>query len=95
MGGAVRIFVDMPVFARVADRRAQCHKVLEEASELCEAGKRYDKVPHDAGRTATLDELADLAQAAVNLSAAFGVTDPEMREALARCRDRNSARGRY
>lgn len=91
----MRLFVDMPVFARVSDRRAQCRRVLDEASELCEAGKRYDKVPHDAGRLAMLDELADLAQAAVNMAAAFDVTAPEMHEALERCRRRNRARGRY
>lgn len=85
----------MPVFADVSNGRALALKVLEEASELCEAAKRYDKVPHDSGRIDMLDEFADVTQALQNFAECFEITRDEVYAALDRCVERNEGRGRY
>lgn len=96
----MRLTIDLPEFP--ADARTQAHKVLEEASELCEAAKRFDaakcRVCERCGcceeYPMALDEMADVFQATVNLASALGFEVGEMYEALDRCIDRNEERGR-
>ena len=86
---------NMPAFADVSDRRAQSLKVLEEASELCEASKWYIHNGAVELRTAMLDELADVMQTLQNFAACFEITDAEISQAVQRCIERNEERGRY
>lgn len=93
----------LPAFSPVPARRDAALKVLEEASELCEAAKGYAKVagmddfaPFEAdARACMLDEFADVEQTLANFEAAFGVTYDEIAAALERCVERNMERGRY
>lgn len=93
------------VFRDVRPDKAQALKVLEEAAEVVEAWKAYDRdkragdelgMPrheHVTGsRDDLLDEIADVVQASMNLAAAMGVVDfsDRMRE----CMLRNERRGR-
>ena len=89
---------NMPAFADVSDGRVQSLKVLEEASELCEAGKICSKVAEDykkVARTSMLDELADVVQTIVNFMECFDITEEELSRAVRRCIERNKERGRY
>lgn len=99
----MRIEINMPVFAGELDERTQALKVLEEASELCEAAKIYnvgkcevcDKCGCCLERNELLDEFADVCQTLVNLAAAFNITYGEISEALDGCIESNQERGRY
>lgn len=75
--------------------KPQALKVLEEAAEVVEAFKNWDKHGHTSGqRRDLIDECADVIQATVNLMAAMEFTDDEIRQAIEDCRARNDARGR-
>lgn len=76
--------------------RACALKVLEEASELCEAVKDWDR-PGSEGKdwSDMTSEFADVLQTLVNLQWAVGFTDVDVREACGECRRRNQKRGRY
>ncbi len=92
------------VFRGASRCKAQSLKVLEEASEACEAARECDRLV-DLGRDGTdemaaarsrmLDELADACQALSNLLAAWGVDGDEWAAAVGRCQRRNVDRGRY
>ena len=94
----MRISVDMPVFNEPGSIREQSIKLLEEASECCEACKRCeDKWSDDYmpwHRTDALDEYADVLQSLVNLAHSMGFDHDEIQNAMARCRARNEERGR-
>ena len=81
-----------------ADDKAQALKPLEEASEVLEAWKAWQKQLKHPNRAAKRrweleDEIADCIQACVNLAAALGIKD--MGPAMRRCEARNRQRGRY
>lgn len=99
----MRIIIDMPVFS-FKERQAKqtCLKVLEEASELCEAAKEvYKNDPNYMGldahglRDNMLSELADVMQTLVNLKETFNITDREINKHIKLCVERNEKRGRY
>lgn len=70
-------------------------KVLEEASELCEAVKAWDRPSSEAADwDAVTSEFADVLQTLVNLQWILGLTDVDVREACGACRRRNGERGR-
>lgn len=93
-----------PVFRGASRCKAQSLKVLEEASEACEAARDCDRLV-DLGRDGSdemadarsrmLDEIADACQALSNLLAAWGVDGDEWAAAVGRCQQRNVDRGRY
>ena len=75
--------------------KPQALKVLEEAAEVVEAFKDWNKHGQTAEqRHDLIDECADVIQAMVNLMAAMEFTDGEIRQAIEDCRARNDARGR-
>ena len=91
---------DVATFRRVyADDKGQFMKPLEEAAELMEAWKRWQKAACKHSTSAArrkdelLDEIADTIQAACNAAAALGVVD--MTPYMRRCKRRNMNRGRY
>lgn len=73
-------------------------KTLEEAAELVEAGKRWVKATDDAAKAKAwadmVTEWADVAQTLANTAAAFGITDGQIRDAMAACLERNRRKGR-
>lgn len=70
-------------------------KVLEEASELCEAVKGWDRPDSgEADWDRVMMELSDVLQTLVNLQWVVGFTDVDVREACGECRRRNRERGR-
>lgn len=76
--------------------RACALKVLEEASELCEAVKDWDRPSSEAADwEGVTSEFADVLQTLVNLQWVLGLTDVDVREACGACRRRNQSRGRY
>lgn len=82
-------------FPGVRDSKEQALKPLEEAAEAFGAWQDYDSShgpTRESYRIKTVDECADVIQAAVNLAAAMGVSD--MTEAMLDCYRRNHARGR-
>lgn len=75
--------------------KPQALKVLEEAAEVVEAFKDWNKHGQTAEqRHDLIDECADVIQATVNLMAAMEFTDDEIQQAIEDCRVRNDARGR-
>ena len=89
---------DVKSFKRCyADDKGQFLKPLEEAAELMEAWKAWQKARHTTRaskrRDELMDEIADTIQACVNCAAALGVKDmgPYMRK----CQRRNEIRERY
>lgn len=96
--------IEMPVFSakELNDHKAQCVKVLEEASELCEASKiLFKNDPNYMGmdvpelRKDMLGEFADVLQTLVNLAKVFNITDREINNAVKDCIARNEERERY
>lgn len=90
-------------FAMESTLRAQALKVLEEAAELVESTKRYERTMDD--RNASMDglvgaredlmsEAADVNQALANLLDAIASDSEEAAEAAAKCTARNIRRGR-
>ena len=94
-GGAPDRVAIPPVrpFAGVTADKALALKPLEEASEVLEAWKRWDRTGAVSDGVALMDECADVVQATCNLVAAFGYG--ALWDAMARCERRNRARGRY
>lgn len=93
-------------FPGVQPTNEQALKVLEEAAEVVEVFKQYDRVctdvihPKEAApfmragfKDSLMDEIADTIQACCNLASALGVDD--LAPYLARCEERNRERGRY
>lgn len=80
-------------FVGVTADKALALKPLEEASEVLEAWKRWDRTGTASDGVALMDECADEIQATCNLMAAFGCDS--MGDAMARCERRNRERGRY
>lgn len=84
-------------------RRECALKLLEEASEACEAMKeleRYIERPHSEAmesfkRQVTLMELADVLQVVANCLHAMGVTPDELDEAVCKVQMHNVERGRH
>ena len=97
----MRIDIDLPVFGEgcLGSQREQALKVLEEASELCEAAKLAsageDPWWNHMHRLSMLEELADVMQALVNLVYVFGIEEVELEYAENCCKGRNEARERY
>jgi len=61
----------------VGDLKGKATKVLEEASEACEAARSWERAPGDATplmRRNAITECCDVIQAALNLAAALGAT---------------------
>lgn len=96
-------FPEVPCFCIEQSIRAQALKVLEEAAELVESAKRYERTMDD--RNASMDELvgarddlmseaADVNQALANLLDAIASDSIEAAEAAAKCTARNIKRGR-
>lgn len=73
-------------------------KTLEESAELVEAGKRYLKQDLSPDRTMLREEMlaewADVLQTLANTAVAFGITDTEIKLAMAECLERNRRKGR-
>ncbi len=97
--GKVAVFPDMK------PTKEQALKVLEEAAEVVEAWKTYDRdkaegvrigvARHEyitGSRDDLLNEIADVVQAAMNLASALGVVD--FTERMSACKARNERRGR-
>lgn len=80
------------------DLAGQATKVLQEAAELYESAKKYERnkggMFEDAYLDAMLDEGADTIQAVLNLYHKLGMEKEEIIEAMERCLKRNEARGR-
>lgn len=96
---------DVQTFREVKPDKAQALKPLEEAAEVLESWKEYEKVreeeteaygkPRDwtcVMRDDLLDECADVIQATCNLIAALGVDD--FAPYIQACKKRNEERGR-
>lgn len=88
----------VPSFGHLQPDKWLLVKVLEESSELVEAGKRVIKATDmQAGLNAEADminEWADVLQTLVNLAVAFDISDSEIESAMLACRERNRERGR-
>lgn len=69
-------------------------KLLEEASEACEAIKRHDKVPDWHTFQDALLELADVAQCMCNCLQALNATSDEFDDAIETVQEHNKQRGR-
>ena len=69
-------------------------KLLEEASEACEALKRHDKVQKVGTYQDALLELADVEQCVCNCLQAIGANSMDWEDAVAEVRKRNIERGR-
>lgn len=82
-----------------ADDKGQALKPLEEAAEVLEAWKAWQRTSnrHSTSRMKRRqeleDEIADCIQACANLAAALGIKD--LGPAMRRCEVRNRQRGRY
>jgi hypothetical protein len=82
----------------VGDLKGKATKVLEEASEACEAARSWERAPGDATplmRRNAITECCDVIQAALNLAAALGATQAELDLAMRDVRRANEERGRY
>lgn len=93
------------------DQRECALKLLEEASEACEAMKRHEKVcllmtdeplvaarvsiEADSIRTSALRELADVLQVVANCLWVLGATPYEVKSAIRHVQDGNRNRGRH
>ena len=78
--------------------KGKATKVLEEASEACEAARAWGRETEDAEplmRLHALTECCDVIQAALNLAAALGATQAELDRAMEAVRLANEERGRY
>lgn len=69
-------------------------KLLEEASEACEALKRHDKVKKVGTYQDALLELADVEQCVCNCLQAIGSNSTDWEDAVVEVRNRNIERGR-
>lgn len=69
-------------------------KLLEEASEACEALKKHDKVQKIGTYQDALMELADVEQCVCNCLQAIGASSIDWEDAVAEVRKRNIERGR-
>lgn len=85
-------------FDTAEDLIGQATKVLQEAAELYEAAKKYERqhggIFGDAYHDAMIDEAADVIQAVLNLYHKRGLEKAEVIEAMDRCLRRNEKRGR-
>ena len=70
-------------------------KLLEEASEACEALKRHDKEQKVGTYQDALLELADVEQCVCNCLQAMGANSIDWEDAVAEVRKRNIERGRH
>ena len=70
-------------------------KLLEEASEACEALKKHDKVQKIGTYQDALMELADVEQCVCNCLQSMGATSVDWEDAVAEVRKRNIERGRH
>ena len=69
-------------------------KLLEEASEACEAMKEYDKEQNWNTYQDALCELADVAQCMCNCLQALNATSDEFDDAIESVQEHNKQRGR-
>ena len=69
-------------------------KLLEEASEACEALKKHEKVQKVGTYQDVLLELADVEQCVCNCLQAMGANSTDWEDAVAEVRKRNIERGR-
>ena len=69
-------------------------KLLEEASEACEALKKHEKVQKVGTYQDVLLELADVEQCVCNCLQAMGANSTDWDDAVAEVRKRNIERGR-
>ncbi len=75
-------------------RRECALKLLEEASEACEAIKEHDKVQEWRTYQDALYELADVEQCVCNCLQAIGANSMDWEDAVVEVRNRNIERGR-
>lgn len=96
-------FPPVPTFMTGETLRSQALKVLEEAAELVESTKRYERTMDD--RNASMDELvgaredlmseaADVNQALMNFLDMAGECNESLTSSAAQCTMRNVERGR-
>lgn len=78
-----------PTAVTVGQLKQLSVKIVEEAAEAMEEGKRCII---ECNKQRLREELADVIQACCNLAAAFGIFD--LRKDIDDCRDRNTDRGR-
>lgn len=78
-----------PTTVTVGQLKQLSVKIVEEAAEAMEEGKRCII---ECDKQKLREELADVIQACCNLAAAFGIFD--LRSDIDNCRDRNTDRGR-
>lgn len=69
-------------------------KLLEEASEACEALKKHDKVKKVGSYQDALLELADVEQCVCNCLQAIGANSMDWEDAVVEVRNHNIERGR-
>lgn len=93
---------NVETFKDVRPDKAQALKVLEEAAEVVEAWKDYDRFMDTVDfafgecqpktKVALLDECCDVIQATCNLLASIGVKN--LTFSMMKCEERNRKRGR-
>lgn len=76
-------------------RRECALKLLEEASEACEAIKKHDKVQEFWSYQDALTELADVAQCMCNCLQVLNPTDGEWEDTVRAVQEHNKERGRH
>lgn len=76
-------------------RRECALKLLEEASEACEAIKKHDKVQEWGTYQDALLELADVEQCVCNCLQVLNPLESEWEDAVQTVRKRNRERGRH
>lgn len=93
--------LNMRVFRKVEDSKAQALKPLEEAAEIYGAWQELDSMHNSPFLSAwrdmrddLIDECMDTVQATANLLAAIGATQGEVDAAIRRMDERNKDRGR-
>lgn len=92
--------LNMRVFPKVEDSKAQALKPLEEAAEVFGAWQARYKMrfasrdAQGAFRDDLIDECMDTVQATTNMLAAIGATQGEVDAAIKRMDERNGNRGR-
>lgn len=80
----------------INDLKGKAIKVLEEASEACEAARSWGgPLGEEQRRRHALAECCDVIQAALNLAAALGATQAELDRAMEDVRRANEERRRY
>ena len=84
----------MPLDTLNTDRECAL-KLLEEASEACEALKRHDKAQKVGTYQDALLELADVEQCVCNCLQVMGANSGDWEDAVAEVRKRNIERGRH